>query len=118
MSDGAEDDEEKKEETIPKAKVQHSSVGESEAKASSNDNETEAGEVPDAPRAFHRTLSIFFRHLAMQTTKDELETVTDRRWTERRLMMVRFRSVNNMRASVVCASRILRLNESSLDVVG
>lgn len=81
VSDGAEEDEEKKEETVPKAKAQPSSAGESEAKASSNDNETEAGEVPDAPRAFHRTLSIFFRHLAMQTTKDELETVTDRHWT-------------------------------------
>lgn len=38
-------------------------------------SETEAGEVPDAPRALHRTASIFFRHLAMQTTKDDLENV-------------------------------------------
>ncbi len=41
----------------------------------SKDNEAEAGEVPDAPRSLHRTSSIFFRHLAMQTTKDELENV-------------------------------------------
>ena len=46
-----------------------------EAKAAAADNETEAGEVPDAPRALHRTLSIFFRHLATQTTKEEIETV-------------------------------------------
>jgi hypothetical protein len=41
----------------------------------SKDNEPEAGEVPDAPRSLHRTTSIFFRHLAMQTTKDDLENV-------------------------------------------
>ena len=41
----------------------------------SKDNEAEAGEVPDAPRALYRTASIFFRHLAMQTTKDDLENV-------------------------------------------
>jgi len=46
-----------------------------EAKSSSQDNEPEAGEVPDAPRSLHRTSSIFFRHLAMQTTKDDLENV-------------------------------------------
>jgi hypothetical protein len=46
-----------------------------EAKTSSQENEPEAGEVPDAPRLLHRTLSIFFRHLAMQTTKDDLENV-------------------------------------------
>jgi len=41
----------------------------------SKDTEHEAGEVPDAPRSLHRTSSIFFRHLAIQTTKDELENV-------------------------------------------
>ncbi len=41
----------------------------------SKDNEAEAGEVHDAPRSLHRTTSIFFRHLAMQTTKDDLENV-------------------------------------------
>lgn len=46
-----------------------------DAKTNSQDNETEAGEVPDAPRALHRTLSIFFRHLAMQTTKEDIENV-------------------------------------------
>jgi hypothetical protein len=46
-----------------------------EVKPSSQDNEPEAGEVPDAPRPLHRTSSIFFRHLAMQTTKDDLENV-------------------------------------------
>lgn len=46
-----------------------------EAKSHSQENEPEAGEVPDAPRSFHRTLSIFFRHLPMQTTKDDLENV-------------------------------------------
>ncbi|CAF1405017.1 unnamed protein product [Adineta steineri] len=46
-----------------------------EAKSSTQDNEPEAGEVPDAPRSLHRTSSIFFRHLAMQTTKDDLENV-------------------------------------------
>jgi hypothetical protein len=46
-----------------------------EAKSSSQDNEPEAGEVPDAPRSLHRTSSIFFRHLAMQTTKEDLENV-------------------------------------------
>jgi hypothetical protein len=46
-----------------------------EVKTSSEDNEPEAGEVPDAPRLLHRTLSIFFRHLPMQTTKDDLENV-------------------------------------------
>jgi hypothetical protein len=48
-----------------------------EVKSSSQDNEPEAGEVPDAPRSLHRTSSIFFRHLAMQTTKDDLENVED-----------------------------------------
>jgi hypothetical protein len=38
-------------------------------------NEPEAGEVPDGPKSLHRTLSIFFRRLSMQTTKDELENV-------------------------------------------
>lgn len=46
-----------------------------EVKTTSQDNEPEAGEVPDAPRSLHRTLSIFFRHLAMQTTKEELENI-------------------------------------------
>jgi hypothetical protein len=46
-----------------------------EAKTSSGDTEREAGEVPDAPRALHRTLSIFFRRLAMPTTKEDLENV-------------------------------------------
>jgi hypothetical protein len=46
-----------------------------EVKTSAQENEPEAGEVPDAPRALHRTLSIFFRHLAMQTTKEDLENV-------------------------------------------
>lgn len=41
------------------------------------DHDTEAGEVPDAPRSLHRTASIFFRHLAMQTTKDDLENVRE-----------------------------------------
>ena len=44
-------------------------------KSSTQENEPEAGEVPDAPRLFHRTLSIFFRHLPIQTTKDDLENV-------------------------------------------
>ncbi|CAF0989122.1 unnamed protein product [Adineta ricciae] len=43
--------------------------------SSSQDNESEAGEVPDAPRSLHKTSSIFFRHLAMQTTKDDLENL-------------------------------------------
>lgn len=51
------------------------SKGTNDAKSSSHENEAEAGEVPDAPRALHRTLSIFFRQLAMQTTKDDLENV-------------------------------------------
>ncbi|CAF0849143.1 unnamed protein product [Adineta steineri] len=46
-----------------------------EVKISSEDTEREAGEVPDAPRSLHRTLSIFFRHLAMQTTKEDLENM-------------------------------------------
>ena len=46
-----------------------------EAKSSTQENEPEAGEVPDAPRLLHRTLSVFFRHLPMQTTKDDLENV-------------------------------------------
>ena len=46
-----------------------------EVKAAAPDTETEAGEVPDAPRALHRTQSIFFRRLAMQTTKEEIENV-------------------------------------------
>ncbi|CAF4738108.1 unnamed protein product, partial [Rotaria magnacalcarata] len=28
-----------------------------------------------APRALHRTLSIFFRHLTMQTTKEDVENI-------------------------------------------
>lgn len=46
-----------------------------QGKVAAPDNETEAGEVTDAPRALHRTLSIFFRHLATQTTKEEIETM-------------------------------------------
>lgn len=46
-----------------------------EVKSSTQENEPEAGEVPDAPRLLHRTLSIFFRHLPIQTTKDDLENV-------------------------------------------
>ena len=46
-----------------------------EVSDASKDNEPEAGEVPDAPRSLHRTSSIFFRHLSMQTTKDDLENV-------------------------------------------
>ncbi len=42
---------------------------------SKDNNEAEAGEVPDASRSLHRTASIFFRHLPMQTTKDDLENV-------------------------------------------
>jgi len=45
----------------------------------SKDNEAEAGEVHDAPRSLHRTTSIFFRHLAMQTTKDDLENVGEKK---------------------------------------
>jgi hypothetical protein len=45
----------------------------------SKDNEAEAGEVHDAPRSLHRTASIFFRHLAMQTTKDDLENVEEKK---------------------------------------
>lgn len=48
-----------------------------DTKSSTNDNEPEAGEVPDAPKALHRTSSIFFRHLAMQTTKEDLENVIE-----------------------------------------
>lgn len=46
-----------------------------EVSDASKDNEAEAGEVPDAPRSLHRTASIFFRHLAIQTTKEDLENV-------------------------------------------
>ena len=46
-----------------------------DVKTSSGNTEREAGEVPDVPRALHRTLSIFFRHLAMQTAKGDLENV-------------------------------------------
>ncbi|CAF3617744.1 unnamed protein product [Rotaria sordida] len=46
-----------------------------EIKSSVQDNEHEAGEVPDAPRSLHRTSSIFFRHLPTQTTKDDLENI-------------------------------------------
>ncbi|CAF3294780.1 unnamed protein product [Rotaria sp. Silwood2] len=46
-----------------------------EIKSSLQDNEQEAGEVPDAPRLLHRTSSIFFRHLPMQTTKEDLENI-------------------------------------------
>ncbi|CAF3704229.1 unnamed protein product [Rotaria sordida] len=91
VSDGAEDDEDDekkindKNETPMESEISNkkqengSAIVESkeinEAKTSSQDNEPEAGEVPDAPRALHRTLSIFFRHLSMQTTKDDLENI-------------------------------------------
>ena len=42
---------------------------------SKDNNEAEAGEVPDASKSLHQTASIFFRHLPMQTTKDDLENV-------------------------------------------
>ena len=72
MSDG--DDNDKEEENEEK-KVNGKSKenNEDKEKPSSQENEPEAGEVPDGPRQLHRTLSIFFRHLAMQTTKDDLE---------------------------------------------
>ncbi|CAF1278701.1 unnamed protein product [Rotaria magnacalcarata] len=46
-----------------------------EMKSSSQDTMHEAGEVPDASRLLHRTTSIFFRHLTMQTTNDDLENM-------------------------------------------
>ncbi|CAF3920441.1 unnamed protein product [Rotaria magnacalcarata] len=91
VSDGVEDDEEDEKkinnknevstenEAAEKTQENGSTASESkeinETKISSHDNEPEAGEVPDAPRALHRTLSIFFRHLTMQTTKEDVENI-------------------------------------------
>ena len=58
-------------------------------KTPSQENEPEAGEVPDAPRLLHRTLSIFFRHLPMQTTKDDLENVGENFLSQRRTLSIR-----------------------------
>ncbi len=56
----------------------------------SKDNEGEAGEVHDAPRSLHRTTSIFFRHLAMQTTKDDLENVGRKKKALKSLIYILF----------------------------
>ncbi|CAF1205368.1 unnamed protein product [Rotaria sp. Silwood1] len=42
---------------------------------SKDNNEHEVGEVSDTSRLLHRTSSIFFRHLPIQTTKDDLENI-------------------------------------------
>ncbi|CAF1129027.1 unnamed protein product [Adineta ricciae] len=67
----ADDGEESNKNTLTNSESKEST----EVKTSSGDTEREAGEVPDVPRALHRTLSIFFRHLAMQTTKEDLENL-------------------------------------------
>ncbi|UJR38183.1 hypothetical protein I4U23_030857 [Adineta vaga] len=73
-SDGSEEGEESNKK-IENGSTTLESKGNDEKQTSSEDTEREAGEVPDAPRALHRTLSIFFRHLAMQTTKEDLENI-------------------------------------------
>ncbi|CAF4304948.1 unnamed protein product, partial [Didymodactylos carnosus] len=39
------------------------------------EEEPEAGEVPDAPRPLHKTLSIFLRNLSSSTTKEDIENL-------------------------------------------
>ena len=76
VSDGPDDDEDEAAEKKTNGKKDEPAAAAApKKKAASQDNEPEAGEVPDAPRALHRTLSIFFRHLPTQTTKDDLENV-------------------------------------------
>ena len=83
----------------------------------SKDPDAEAGEVPDAPRSLHRTASVFFRHLAMQTTKEELENVSDFIGYENNQRSA-FRFVNNTTDFVVFVSLIQHRKENLLVVVG
>lgn len=119
MSDGPDDDED---ETQKKTNGKKDETTKEKKKTSSNENEPEAGEVPDAPRALHRTLSIFFRHLPTQTTKEELENVTKNESNRfvflKRFFYFDFSFVSNTQVFVAFVLPIRRLNESLIDAVG